>query len=129
MKDSLSDMLKFGINLKLSGKAESLYYVERLKFHLMSLENIDCENVNEETLEVYYLSEKALRVKVSNSILKFEPLIEDSFEALMAVLDFVANMHQITQEDFRKLNRIPDPLPKQIEDESEESSSDDFEWI
>ena len=59
MDARFEDMLKFGINLKLSGPDEDRYYVQRLTHFLMSLENLDAETEDDETILVYYKTEAA----------------------------------------------------------------------
>ena len=118
MDARFEDMLKFGINLKLSGPEEDKYYVQRLTHYLMALENCDAETENDETVLVYYKTEASLQVKVKNS-------------TLTCVLDFVANLHTLVQEDFKKEGYIHNEFSNETftEDESSEDDSDDLEWI
>lgn len=131
MDAKFEDMLKFGINLKLSGPDEDKYYVQRLTHFLMSLESLDAETDDDETILVYYKTEASLRVCVKNSTLTFEPLTESSYDCIMSVLDFVANLHALVQEDFKKEGYIHNEFSSETftEDESEEDDSDDLEWI
>ena len=55
--DKFSDMLKFGINLKLSGSDEDKYYAQRLRFYIMEMDEFDCESENDMDLKVYLLGE------------------------------------------------------------------------
>ena len=132
MDARFEDMLKFGINLKLSGPDEDKYYVQRLTHFLMSLENLDAETEDDETILVYYKTEASLKVSVLKSTLTFEPLTESSYECIMSVLDFVANLHTLVQEDFRKEGYIHNEFSEETlveEESSDEDDSDDFEWI
>ena len=131
MDARFEDMLKFGINLKLSGPEEDKYYVQRLTHYLMALENCDAETENDETVLVYYKTEASLQVKVKNSTLTFNPLTEACYECIMCVLDFVANLHTLVQEDFKKEGYIHNEFSNETftEDESSEDDSDDLEWI
>jgi len=129
--DRFADMLKFGINLKLSGSNEDKYYAQRLRFYIMELEDFDCETENDEDLSVYFSHECVLSVSVRDSVLSFEPREGDSYEAIMVVLGFISQYHDIVQEDYKKeqivdeevLRKVPLPI------EEEDSDDDDFEWI
>jgi hypothetical protein len=129
--DRFADMLKFGINLKLSGSNEDRYYAQRLRFYIMELEDFDCETENDEDLSVYFSHECVLSVSVRDSVLSFEPREGDSYEAIMVVLGFISQYHDIVQEDYKKeqivdeevLRKVPLPI------EEEDSDDDDFEWI
>jgi len=132
MDARFEEMLKFGISLKLSGPDEDRYYVQRLTHFLMTLEKFDAETEDDQTVVVYYKTEAALKVSVRKSTLTFDPLTESSYECIMAVLDFVANLHVSVQEDFKKEGYIHNEFSSEtlIEEESiEEDDSDDLEWI
>lgn len=129
--DRFADMLKFGINLKLSGSNEDKYYAQRLRFYIMELEDFDCETENDEDLSVYFSHECVLSVSVRDSVLSFEPREGDSYEAIMVVLGFISQYHDIVQEDYKKeqivdeevLRKVPLPI------EEEDSDDDDLEWV
>ena len=70
------------------------------------------------------------KIHIKDSILSFEPVTDNSYEAIMVVLSFVSGLHEIVQEDFKKLdNSFDDFKPVAIEEEDAEEDSDDFEWI
>lgn len=130
--DKFADMLKFGINLKLSGDDETRYYAQRLRFYIMEMEDFDCESENDEDLDIYLNTECVLKVKVKDSILTFEPSAGDAYEAIMVVLGFVSHFHDIVQEDFKKDQIIDEDILRRATSPIEEESSDDeddFEWI
>ena len=130
--DKFADMLKFGINLKLSGDDESLYYAQRLRFYIMEMDDFDCESENDQDLDVYYKTECVLKVNIKNSILTFEPAAGDAYDAIMVVLAFVANCHDIVQEDFKKDQIVDEEILRKFTspvEEEESSDDDDFEWI
>ena len=97
----------------------------------MELEDFDCETENDEDLSVYFSHECVLSVSVRDSVLSFEPREGDSYEAIMVVLGFISQYHDIVQEDYKKeqivdeevLRKVPLPI------EEEDSDDDDFEWI
>ena len=131
--ERFSDMLKFGINLKLSGSDEDRYYAQRLRFYIMELESFDCETENDEDLSIYFNHECVLSVSIKNSALSFEPRESDSYDAIMAVLGFVSQFHDIVQEDYKKEQIIDEEILRKVtlpnNDDDEEESDDDFEWI
>jgi|TARA_E500000318_G_C3563006_1_gene214365 hypothetical protein len=128
--DKIADLLKFGINLKLSGPAENRYYAQRLKFFIMETDGFDAESEDDEHVDIYLMTEKVLTVRVKNSILTFEPLSEASYEGIMVTLEFVANMHETVQEDYKRSGDIEKEFVRPtILEESEEDTDDDFDWI
>ena len=80
---------------------------------------------------------------IEGSILRIVPICENPYAILMDVLEFVAAYHNETVALFRELETGGDELANQIlkefeqsdakglaaEQESEEDSDDDFEWI
>jgi len=130
--DKFADMLKFGINLKLSGDDETSYYAQRLRFYIMEMDDFDCESENDNDLDIYFKTQCVLRVKVKDSILTFEPVDGDAYEAIMVVLGFVANCHDIVQEDFKKDQIVDEEILRKFTsplEEEESSDDDDWEWI
>jgi len=130
--DRFADMLQFGINLKLSGPQEDRYYAQRLKYYIMDQEMFDAESEDDVHVDIYLAGEKELRVKIKNSTLKFEPLGDATYDCIMLVLKFVADMHDIVQEDFEKEGDIEfeyknRPQQKFVEEESDDDFDD--EWI
>jgi len=131
--DKFSDMLKFGIHLKLSGSDEDKYYAQRLRFYIMEIDGFDCETENDVDLKIYFLSEKILNVNIYDSVLTFNPQAEESYDGIMAILSFVSEYHDIVQEDFKKSSNfreedlIRQSLP--IEEDSSDDNDDDLEWI
>lgn len=127
--DKFSDMLRFGINLKLSGVEEEKYYSQRLRYFMMDFEDFDAESEDDIITDIFFLTEKTLRVKIRNSTLTFEPLTETCYEAIMLVLDFISKYHDVVKEDFLKTDAFEETVIKvaSVEEESEEDSSD--EWI
>ena len=129
--DKFSDMLKFGINLKLSGSDEDKYYAQRLRFYIMEMDGFDCETENDMDLKIYLLGENILNVNIYDSVLTFDPEAEESYDGIMAVLSFVSEYHDIVQEDFKKsFNfREEDLIRRSLPIEEDSSDDDDFEWI
>jgi hypothetical protein len=128
--DKIADLLQFGINLKLSGADEEKYYAQRLKFFIMEQDGFDAESEDDEFIDIYVLAEKVLTVRIRKSTLTFQPLSEASYDGIMIVLEFVANLHEIVQKDYKKNTWVENEFDTLTTiEESEEDSDDDFEWI
>jgi hypothetical protein len=129
MKDKFSDMLKFGISLKLSGPDEDKYYAQRLRFFIMELEDLDATSEDDEVIDIWLMNELSLKVVIKESTLTFDPVTETSYDCIMAVLQFISLCHDEVQKDYlRDEEVISSELPIMVEEEPEEES-DDFEWI
>ena len=122
-------MLDFGINLKLSGPTEDRYYCQRLRYYIMEQEDFDAESEDDEVIDIWFLHEKTLKVHIKDSVLSFEPVTDASYEAIMVVLSFVSGLHDIVQEDYKRLEDNFDDFKPVVVEEDEEDDSDDFEWI
>jgi hypothetical protein len=133
--DRFADMLRFGINLKLSGPREEKYYAQRLRSYVSKTEDYDAESENDESMDIYFYNEKTLRVRIKKSTLTFEPLTGDSYDSIMLVLQFISEYHEQVQEDFKNTDAELDNLRKKAAFQSsnfmddEENSEEDSEWI
>lgn len=124
-------MLRFGINLKLSGPDEEKYYAQRLRFYIMEMEDFDCESENDQDLDIYFMTEHVLSVTIKNSTLTFEPKDGDAHDGIMVVLSFISACHDLVQEDYKKDQIIDEEILRKasLPGEEESSDEDDFEWI
>ncbi len=123
----LSNLLNFGINLDLKTKKENQYYAQCFAAWMMQQEDFDAHLSSDEDIEVYYLAELVLMVKIENSTLTIEPITESCFDAVLMILRFVSERHEEIMKEFNKLNTTVTPI---IDNEdSEEESEDDLEWI
>ena len=129
MIEKFKDMLDFGISLKLSGPDEDRYYCQRLRFFIMELEDLDADSEDDEVVSIWFRNENVLNVKIESSTLTFHPVTDASYEAIMVVLNFVSTMHDIVQEDFKRLEEDYEDFKPTPDLEDEEDDSDDFEWI
>lgn len=126
-KEMLSNLLNFGVNLKLDSEEEGKFYALSFSAWMMQQEDFDATLLPDERVEIYYFSELVMSVKITNSTLTLEPLTESCFEAVMMVLKFISEQHEFTRNEFTKLGIREVDLE---EAESEEQDSDeDSEWI
>ena len=126
-KEMFSNLLNFGVNLKLDSEEEGRFYALSFSAWMMQQEDFDATLMSDEEVEVYYYSELVMHVKIKNSTLTLEPITESCFEAVMMVLKFISEHHEYTRNEFTKLNMREVNLE---EAESEEQDSEeDSEWI
>ena len=85
-KEILSNLLNFGINLDLNSEEENLYYTQCFAAWMMQQEDFDAHMQSDTDVEVYYLAELVLMVKIENSTLSLEPVTESCFDAVMLIL-------------------------------------------
>tara|TARA_R110001632_G_scaffold45045_1_gene114531 strand:- start:2296 stop:2694 length:399 start_codon:yes stop_codon:yes gene_type:complete len=132
MDGRFTEMLRFGINLKLSGPIEDKYYTQRLSHYIASIPDFDTDTENDESLNIYFKNELVLIVTIVDSTLAFAPQTESSYDGIMVVLDFIANLHQMVQDDFHREGYIEGEFSEEIMSEEEpdvDSDDDDYEWI
>jgi hypothetical protein len=126
-------MLRFGINLKLTCEEEEKYYCQRLRYWIQEQDYFDAESENDLSIDIYVMNELSLKVKIVNSTLKFEPLEESSYECIMLVLQFISEMHDKVQEDFKKDDQISEELLRKsfhaLNKDDDDEDSDDMEWV
>lgn len=130
--DKFTSMMKFGISLKLSGENEDKYYAQRLRYWIQEQEYFDAESENDVEIQVYVMTELALKVTIKNSTLRFEPIEDSSYEAIVMVLRFISEMHDKVQEDFKKDEKIEEEVIRKssrVVDDEESDDDDDLEWI
>ena len=79
---------------------------------------------SETDIDIYNFEEKVLTVVIKNGTLTLKPHTEEgSFEAVLLILKFVSEQHEIIKENYIKLNT------QESSEDDEEDSEDDSEWI
>lgn len=129
MKDQFTELLRFGINLKLSSPIEDKYYTQRLSHFIMSMPDYDADTEDDENLNIYLKTELILKVQIKDSTLTFEPQSEMAYDGILVVLDFVANLHTMVQDDFQREGYIEGEFSEEVVELNEEDSEDDLDWI
>jgi len=126
-KQTMKNILEFGIDLELSSEEETIFYLSRMTEWIMEQEDFDATMTSDKDIEVYYKSDFHLGVNVKKNVLTVDPKAEECFESLMIVLGFVGKMHRLVRDEFATLNKS---LPLvESEEENEEDSEEDSEWI
>ena len=130
-KEMIGNLLNFGINLDLESEEECFYYTQRFADWIAGQENYDANMTSDTEVEVYYYAEMVVLVIIEDSTLVLDPASESCFEAVLTILRFVTERHEIKKE-FIKLNN------NSIEDEEscsesgaieEDNSEEESEWI
>src|SRR6056300_1524406 len=123
-KQTLKNLLEFGIDLALNTDDENIYYALEFASYVQDSLEFDSVMKSESEIEVFNYEEKILTVIIDNGILTIEPHSEEgAFEAVLLVLRFISEQHELDKERYSKLS---------IEDSSEEpeeESEEDSEWI
>ena len=125
--EMFSNLLNFGVNLKLDSEEETKFYALSLSAWLMQQEDFDAALMSDEKIEVYYFAELVMAVEIKDSTLTLEPITESCFEAVMMILKFISERHELTRKEFTKLSirEVNLEEPESEEQDSEEES----EWI
>ena len=123
-----SNLLNFGINLDLKTKKENQYYAQCFTAWMMQQEDFDAHLASDEDIEVYYLAELVLMVKIEDSTLTIEPVSESCFDAVLMILRFVSERHEDIMKEFSKLSTTVTSVSNHDED-AEEESEEISEWI
>ena len=131
--EKFSNLLKFGINLNLSSEEENIFYTQSFASWVMQQEHFDASMVSDREVEIYFYAEMVLMVTIEDSTLVLDPTSEECFDAVLLILRFVSERHEVVKKEFKKLNTDSIMNEKFYSDvgiqEEEEDSEDDSEWI
>ena len=123
-KKILRNLLEFGIDLALTTDDENIYYALQFANFVQDSVMFDSLMTSESDIDIFNYQEKVLTVVIKNGTLTIQPHTEEgSFEAVLLILRFVSEQHEIIKENYIKLNN--EESLEDVEDESE----DDSEWI
>ena len=125
--EMLSNLLNFGVDLKLDSEEENKFYTLSLSAWMMQQQDFDAAMLSDEMVEIYYFAELVMTVEIKDSTLTLQPITESCFEAVMMILKFISERHELTRNEFTKLSirEVNLAEPESEEQESEEES----EWI
>ena len=120
----LRNLLEFGIRLDLQSDAENIFYALEFAKYVQDSMLFDSLMISETEIDIYNFEEKVLTVIIKDGTLTLQPHAEEgAFEAVLLILRFVSEQHEIIKEKYIKLN-----TEESLEDEEGESE-DDSEWI
>ena len=120
----LRNLLEFGIRLDLQSDAENIFYALEFAKYVQDSMLFDSMMISETDIDIYNFEEKVLTVVIKDGTLTLQPHAEEgAFEAVLLILRFVSEQHEIIKEKYIKLN-----TEESLEDEEGESE-DDSEWI
>ena len=131
ISSGIKSVLDYGIDLKLESYEEENYYILQM-----------CEFFNEKTDFKAYLSgdrsfdieldkdSPIMEVVIKDSCLTILPYSDDIFEVFTLILGFIAKRHTSIVSEFRDPGKHKIQSPNDVgNQEVEEDSSDDYEWI
>ena len=120
----LRNLLEFGIRLDLQSDAENIFYALEFAKYVQDSMLFDSMMISETDIDIYNFEEKVLTVIIKDGTLTLQPHAEEgAFEAVLLILRFVSEQHEIIKEKYIKLN-----TEESLEDDEGESE-DDSEWI
>ena len=120
----LRNLLEFGIRLELESDEENIFYALEFAKYIQGSMMFDSLMTSETDIDIYNFEEKVLTVVIKNGTLTLKPHTDEgAFEAVLLILRFVSEQHEIIKEKYIKLN-----TQESLEDDEGESE-DDSEWI
>jgi len=130
--EKFSNLLKFGINLELKSEEEHIFYTQCFTSWIMQQEHFDASMSSDNEVEVYFYAEMVMLVTIEEGTLLLDPASEACFDAVLLVLRFVSERHEMVKKEFKKLNTdsiTDEKFCNEIGIQEEEDSEDDSEWI
>jgi len=130
--EKFSNLLKFGINLELKSEQEHLFYAQCFTSWIMQQEHFDASMASDTDIEIYFYAEMVMLVSIEEGTLLLDPASEECFDAVLIVLRFVSERHEMVKKEFKKLNTdniIDEQFYNDIGIQEDEDSEDDSEWI
>lgn len=123
-KKILKNLLEFGIRLDLESDDENVFYALEFAKYIQDSMMFDSLMTSETDVDIYSFEEKVLTVVIKDGTLTLQPHAEEgAFEAVLLILRFVSEQHEIIKENYIKLN-----IEESLESDEDESD-DDSEWI
>lgn len=123
-KKILKNLLEFGIRLDLESDDENIFYALEFAKYIQDSMMFDSLMTSETDVDIYSFEEKVLTVVIKDGTLTLQPHAEEgAFEAVLLILRFVSEQHEIIKENYIKLN-----IEESLESDEDESD-DDSEWI
>ena len=123
-KKILRNLLDFGIRLDLESDDENIFYALEFAKYIQESLMFDSLMTSETDVDIYNFNEKVLTVVIKNGTLTLHPhTAEGAFEAVLLILRFVSEQHEIIKENYIKLNT------EESLEGNEDESEDDSEWI
>ncbi len=123
-KKILKNLLEFGIDLALTSDEENVFYALEFAKYVQDSIMFDSIMTSETDIDIFNFEEKVLTVVISNGTLTIQPHAEEgAFEAVLLILRFVSEQHEIIKENYIKLNT------EESLNCEEDESEDDSEWI
>lgn len=131
----LDDIENFGINLKLESEEAEFFYCDAIREWFSLKDEYETYIINEREFGVEMNYESVASIYIYESVLRIRPMDNMPYDLLLDVLEFVATKHSQTVRVWEYINDNEEALvgkileTEQYEEEVEEESSSDEEWI
>lgn len=142
LTNTLINIEGFGIDLKLETKQAEEYYINVLRDWFVDERDYEVSKVKGTE---FYLSKDGTKIAgiyISSSILRIRPIVDEPYDVLLDILDFIAHHHKQVVTVFNYLETNDEAADKvmkvygtkteeEVVEEKEDSDddSDDLEWI
>ena len=124
----------FGIDLKLNSIEAEEFYCETLRLWFEDSKGFNTLSLTSQEFMINDGFNDVSVVYIDNSILRMKSLVEDPYETLISMLEFIAEHHQKTIEVFNYLEEneqeaASNPIKEEEEESEIESEEDSDGWI
>ena len=124
----------FGIDLKLNSIEAEEFYCEALRLWFEDSKGFNTLSLTSQEFMLNDGFNDVSVVYIENSILRMKSLVEDPYETLISMLEFIAEHHKKTIEVFNYLEEneqeaASNPTKEEEEESEIESEEDSDGWI
>jgi|TARA_R110002126_G_scaffold155917_1_gene303208 hypothetical protein len=124
----------FGIDLKLNSIEAEEFYCETLRLWFEDSKGFNTLSLTSQEFMINDGFNDVSVVYIDNSILRMKSLVEDPYETLISMLEFIAEHHKKTIEVFNYLEEneqeaASNPIKEEEEESEIESEEDSDGWI
>lgn len=140
--DGISNLENFGIDLKLQNYEAEAFYCEALRQWFEKEKGFYAEAITDREFSLNMGFGELSIVYIEDSVLRMKPIMDDPYEVLICLLEFIADNHHKTIEVYNYLEENEEEIlgwPKsnfykkqteEVEEEKEEVSEEESdEWI
>ena len=135
--DGVSNLINFGIDLKLTSRDAELFYTEALRLWFENNKGYDAFVITDREFTLSMGKGDIASVFIYDSILRIKPVEDDPYEILICLLEFIAEHHTKTIEVFNYLEENGQEIvswpkddfynEKEIEEDEKKSSKKKIE--
>ena len=122
--DDMGSIDNFGIDLKLNSIEAEEFYCEALRLWFEDSKGFNTLSLTSQEFMLNDGFNDVSVVYIEDSILRMKSLIEDPYETLISMLEFIAEHHKKTIEVFNYLEENEQEAASSLAEEEEESESE-----